>query len=498
MEIKFLDHGLCQLRAATCSDLEPIREHFKTVNKAKFYLEHHCPGMSVADFNYGISSIGVFKVGMLPMVLKVMKSVGIPYEIDKQILHEFLPLKSMKLDVVIHDLPNCDDFQQREYQEEAAEKLTSNGRGVIVLPTASGKSYIIAKTLWSFLRSSDDIKHCLILVPNSNLVVQFHKDLLEYGIPSDKISMFSSKNKECGNTEIIISNRQWLERHLEELPNIDVLFVDEAHSLKAKSKLSEMVHKMPTNIRMGCTATLPTGLEDKWELIGLIGPVLYKKSIISMQEDKYISDLSVTSIHVTDSWIDKDRTCLFSLKRNVKSDNIQEAYELEKTYIVEHAEKLYSQAIDHILFQTMGTNTLFLFDFIPFGKVLFDLIKKKARDEVEVFYIDGSISLDVRERIRELIEQNEDVIVIAQSTTFSTGINIKNLHSIGFVFQSKSSTKILQSIGRGLRKHKSKDHINLFDINFNFKYSDRHSKERAKIYKKEYNQPISCEVNIKV
>ena len=113
-------------------------------------------------------------------------------------------------------------------------------------------------------------------------------------------------------------------------------------------------------------------------------------------------------------------------------------------------------------------------------------------------YIDGKIDVIEREKIRNTIEETENAIIVAQSVCFNTGINIKKLHNIGFIFNSKSGTKIIQSIGRGLRKHDTKSAMNLFDINFNFKYSERHFKERRQIYKKEYNKDITQAVKFKV
>ena len=118
--------------------------------------------------------------------------------------------------------------------------------------------------------------------------------------------------------------------------------------------------------------------------------------------------------------------------------------------------------------------------------------------QYKVFYIDGKIDVIEREKIRNTIEETENAIIVAQSVCFNTGINIKKLHNIGFIFNSKSGTKIIQSIGRGLRKHDTKSAMNLFDINFNFKYSDRHFKERRQIYKKEYNKDITQVVKFKV
>jgi superfamily II DNA or RNA helicase len=490
---------MVRLMAKSLDEINPIREFFKTENPSKFYIEYNRPGAVVDDYIYGISSIGFFKIGLLLSVVKILKKYNVPVSIDKKILQELFPIKYGDLKVKEFDIPFHEQFQSRDYQSDAVNALLKHGRGIILLPTASGKSFVVAKTLWSLLKSEPDkIKHCLILVPNTNLVKQFYGDLLDYGIPESDISMFSSKKKTCENTKIIISNRQWLERHKDELPNIDVLFVDECHGLTLNNKVSRMVSEFDTNLKFGCTATLPNAIENRWELMGLIGPILYQQSVINMQENNFISDFCITSIHVFDRKIDRDKSCLFSLNRKVSSKDIAEPYEFERKYITDHMIELYKQPIQHIVDMTDDTNTLFLFDFIPFGKSLFEYMSSIIPEKCEIYYIDGSIDVDIRTDIQKKVEDGVNIFIVAQSTCFNTGINIKNLHNIGFVFNSKSSSKVVQSIGRILRKHKSKTHVNLYDINFNFKYSKRHFSERTKIYKEVYNKSVSAVIKFLV
>jgi len=109
----------------------------------------------------------------------------------------------------------------------------------------------------------------------------------------------------------------------------------------------------------------------------------------------------------------------------------------------------------------------------------------------KVFFIHGGVSGDERERIRKLVEDETNAIIIASSGTFSTGVNIKNLHNIIFASPSKSKIKNLQSIGRGLRKSETKDSVTLYDIadDLSWKtkknYTIEHFKERIKIYSEE-------------
>jgi superfamily II DNA or RNA helicase len=125
------------------------------------------------------------------------------------------------------------------------------------------------------------------------------------------------------------------------------------------------------------------------------------------------------------------------------------------------------------------------------GKLLYDQVKEVAGDDRKVFYVSGEVDATDREQIRGIVEGQKNAIIVASLGTFSTGINIRNLHNIIFASPSKSQVKVLQSIGRGLRKSDNDATTKLYDIaddlhtkghkNFTLK----HSAERIKIYTKE-------------
>jgi superfamily II DNA or RNA helicase len=122
------------------------------------------------------------------------------------------------------------------------------------------------------------------------------------------------------------------------------------------------------------------------------------------------------------------------------------------------------------------------------GKLLEDLSKDSNK---KVFYVDGSVSAEERENVRKVAEENNDVLIIASYGTFSTGINIKNLHNVIFASPTKSRVRSLQSIGRGLRKSLNKSRVTIYDLVDDIKYKNKenytlkHFKERLKIYVEE-------------
>ena len=133
-----------------------------------------------------------------------------------------------------------------------------------------------------------------------------------------------------------------------------------------------------------------------------------------------------------------------------------------------------------------------LFQFVEkHGKVLFDLIESKADINRKVFFVSGNTEATDREAIRKITEGQKDAIIVASLGTFSTGINIRNLHNIIFASPSKSQIKVLQSIGRGLRQSDNGQITTLYDIadDLHWKvrknYTLMHSAQRIKVYEQE-------------
>ena len=176
-------------------------------------------------------------------------------------------------------------------------------------------------------------------------------------------------------------------------------------------------------------------------------------------------------------------------------------YQDEMEYIVTHGKR--NTFIKNLVSDLKG-NTLVLFNYVEkHGEPLFDLINKSIGDTKKVFFVHGGVEASEREEIRRLAEVNDNCVIIASYGTFSTGINIKNLHNIIFASPSKSRIRNLQSIGRVLRKGDNKAQAVLYDIADDFSrgsyinYTLNHLKERIKVYNEEQFNYEIIPVNIK-
>lgn len=495
-----------RILAKAHNDLDKLVESFSTFNSTSFFTKQY--GFSSESKNYSINKFGYFSIGMVFEVFSYIKRefgslsvLALSNNVKRFILDNLLPLKKFATDRdrSSFNISNISkSYQLREYQINAIKALIFDGcgRGLIELPTGSGKSFVIANFIYTILQQYDSSFRTLIFVPNRQLVDQFYKDLLDYGFSKEEITKLASglKKTEKFNPKarILVSNRQYLFTNKEKLPKIDILIADEAHSVAVPdSQTYKFVENLNCPIKIGCSGTLPRDNYRKWSLIGLFSRIIYTEDIVKLQEEGYLTKLQIQIISVTDEIVEKDKNVPFNLHSNVKYIEggdvaFNEAYNAEVEYTNKNCLRLYTPMIQKI--ENLKGNVLILFDRIEFGHELYETLKEWRPRGSEIFYIDGSIPVDKREEIRAEFERSNSNILIGQSSVLATGINIKQLSNICFTGGGKSLIKCIQSIGRILRLHESKDFATVIDCVFNFKYSRRHFKERMKLYRSFYHK----------
>ena len=248
---------------------------------------------------------------------------------------------------------------------------------------------------------------------------------------------------------------------------------DEAHLFKAKSLTSVMSKLKNCRWKFGTTGTLDDSQTHKLVLEGLFGPVHNVTSTTDLIDAGYLAKFSIQCIILRYSEEEK----MLAKKFN---------YQDEMNFIVNHKKR--NNFIRNLACDQAG-NTLLLYQFVEkHGEILYNIIKEKVDNNRKVFFVHGGVDGSDREEIRKITESESDAIIIASFGTFSTGINIRNLHNIIFASPSKSKIRNLQSIGRGLRKGDKKDEATLFDIADDLShksytnYTLKHFKERISQY----------------
>lgn len=315
----------------------------------------------------------------------------------------------------------------------------------------SGKSFI-AFLFFNLLKYLDDSFKFLLVVPTTALVEQMHGDFCEYGRNfadyGDYIHRVYAGKQKYTDKPITVSTWQSLQRvDKRYFEQFDAVIVDECHTASAK-QLTNIVNRC-TNARfkIGMSGTLNDTKVDKLQLEGLFGPIRKVSRTKDLMRQGYVSKLRINGIVLRYPKPD----C--RLVRNAADWGQETKFINEQT-----AKHRYVCALAN----SRKNNTLVLFRLRRLGKTIQGMLERGSGKKV--FYVDGTVGVKYREEVRRYCEANDDAVVVASYGTFSTGINIKNLHNIVFAESMKSLIKVLQSVGRLLRLHESKDFATLFDI----------------------------------
>lgn len=399
-----------------------------------------------------------------------MDPIGDPVDIDY--LEEF----AESLNLTSQGSP----IQAREYQIDAVKYAIRIGRTLLLSPTASGKSLII----YLLLRYHQQFnRKQLVIVPTTSLVEQMYGDFADYSHEDDTWHVANNCSKiyagfeKSNQSNIVISTWQSIYKLPKKFfDEFDVIYGDEAHLFKAKSLTSIFNKCTKTKFRIGTTGTLDGTKTHKLILEGLFGKVHRVITTKELMDNKDLAELKITCLLLDYT----DET-----KKAVKGHTYQE----EMDWLVKNHKR---NVVIRNLSVTQKGNTLVLFQFVEkHGDVLYQMIKEKAGTSRKVFFVYGGTDTAQREQIRSITEKETDAIIVASYGTFSTGINIRNLHNVVFASPSKSRIRNLQSIGRGLRKGNQKERCNLFDIGDDLSWKSKknytlnHMVERVKIYNEE-------------
>lgn len=411
-------------------------------------------------------------VGLTNKIKEFCDEMGFSIEINKDLIEteEFSLAEAREYSGTL-GLP----FDPHDHQLRAFALAVRSNRGVFISPTASGKSLIIY-LLTRFYH--DNFKsRTLVLVPTVSLVHQLRSDFADYGYDVDSFvhSVYGGQDK-LGNKPVVISTWQ----SVYELPKsyfdeFHTIIGDEAHLFKAQSLTKIMTNATDAKYRFGLTGTLDGSQVNELVLTGLFG--------------------TTHKIVDTKELIESGKLAKLKVKCLVLSHPLEERKKITG--------RSYRDEVEHIisfdprnkfirnLALSLNGNTLILYAYVEkHGEVLHNLIREKA-DNRKVFFVHGGVDGEEREAIRGIVEKETDAIIVASYGTFSTGINIKNLHNVIFASPTKSRIRTLQSIGRGLRISDTKDSMTLFDIADDLShgkkknYTLNHLIERVKMYSSE-------------
>ena len=359
----------------------------------------------------------------------------------------------------------------RDYQIEIINKFLENPQCIQEVATGAGKTLMTAALSYS----CEAHGRTIVIVPNKSLVTQTEADYINLGLD---VGVYFGDRKEFGHQHtictwqslnILLKNTKGGSADItimEFLEDVVCVMVDEVHMAKAdalKTLLTGVMAHVP--IRWGLTGTIPKEAYEQVSLLCSLGPVVGKLSASELQEQGVLANCHVNILQLVDyvEYKDYQSELRYLLETDARLD-----------YIAELVERIRSSG-----------NTLILVDRIAPGKQLVE----KIRDAV---FVSGGTKADERKETYDDVATSEDKVIVATYGVAAVGINIPRIFNLVLVEPGKSFVRVIQSIGRGIRKAEDKDFVQIWDITSTCKFAKRHLTSRLKFYT-EANYPYQVE-----
>jgi len=359
----------------------------------------------------------------------------------------------------------------RDYQVGIVNNFLANPQSIYSAATGSGKTITTA----ALSKSVEPYGRSIVIVPNKSLVLQTEADYVNLGLD---VGVYFGDRKEHGRTHTIctwqslnnvfkvpvLSEMQEVRENM--VDDVVAIVIDEVHQATA-SVLQSLLTGVYANVplRWGLTGTIPKEKMDQVALLVSLGPVTGKLAASELQEKGVLSNCHVNIVQLNDKVEYKD-------------------YQSELKHLLENEKRL--DKIGELITKISESgNTLVLVDRVKAGKEL------AARLPNAVF-VNGSTKLSERKEEYDEVSVMDDKIIVATYGVAAVGLNIVRIYNVILIEPGKSFTRVIQSIGRGLRKGDDKDYVNIYDICSTCKFSKRHLTQR-KAYYKESEYPFTTE-----
>lgn len=411
--------------------------------------------------------------GLVPDIIDYLRDAGYTYELDdsfKRYKEQIdFSWEEMKL-----------PFEPMDYQIKALDICLRKKRQIILSATGSGKSLMIYSIVRALENNTE--KKILICVPTISLVEQIYSDFIDYskgnGWDVPAVCQKSTDGVKVVNKKILITTWQSVFRKEQDFfERFEAVIVDEVHTAAAESLNGVLNKSVNAFYRFGLTGTLDDCQTNEMALTATIGPATRVSSTSELMERGILTQLKIYGLIIK-----------HPEEISKKVHGMQ--YKDEFNYIISNQRR--NKLITGLVERCNG-NTLVLFRLVEkHGKPLSKMMSEKFGKQKQVLFVYGGTEVEQRENVRKICETHDNVVIVASESIFSTGVNIKNLRNIVFASPTKSKIKILQSIGRGLRKLEGKEVCVLYDIADDFRTGRKgpnttlsHFIERVKIYTRE-------------
>lgn len=438
----------------------------------------------VPFFNLG----GTTYINLLPEILPILDGLGYEVEINDireySTVFEFGTVNETSFSHINWPKGHTQEGMPillRDYQIEIINRFLENPQCMQEVATGAGKTLITA----ALSASVQNYGRSIVIVPSKDLVRQTEADYKNMGLD---VGVLFGDRKEYNKTHTICT-WQSLNALLKNTKNYEAdvtihdfiegvvcVMVDEAHSAKAdalKTLLTTILARIP--IRWGLTGTVPKEDYAYQALHCCIGPVVGKLSASELQEAGHLANCHVNIVQLVDHVEYKD-------------------YQQELKYLTTNTERVahIARLVDKI---KESGNTLILVDRLECGKLLqteLSTLFSLLTDRPDVIFVSGNTKSKDRKEEYDEIATSTNKVIIATYGVAAVGINIPRIFNLVLFEPGKSFVRVIQSIGRGIRKAQDKDHVEIWDITSTCKFAKRHLTKRKQFYK-EANYPFSIE-----
>ena len=428
----------------------------------------------ISFFSLGGSSY----VNLLPEILPVLDMAG--YDIELEDLREYsttFTFNQITEDTFSHSTwpkghpKEGEPVIFRDYQVKIVNDFLANPQALQEIATGAGKTLITAALSYSV----QNYGRSIVIVPNKSLVVQTEADYINLGLD---VGVYFGDRKEFGKTHTICTwqslNNMLKKTKADEaevpigefLEGVVCVMVDEVHMAKADA-LKELLTGVMANIpiRWGLTGTIPKAIFEAQAIYVSLGNVINKLSASELQERGVLAQCHVNIVQ---------------LKDDVDFTN----YQSELKHLLEDPKRLDTMAQLILNIKESG-NTLVLVDRVNAGKELISRLP-------DAVFVSGGTNMTERKEEYDEIATSTNKIIVATYGVAAVGINIPRIFNLVLIEPGKSFVRVIQSIGRGIRKADDKDFVQIWDLTSSCKFAKRHLTQRKTFYN-EANYPFAIE-----
>ena len=456
----------------------------KLVNQFKYDIPYarYLPAVRLGRWDGKVSYFqlgGSTYVNLLPEILPRLEELG--YDVELNDLRNYQT--TFKFNEIREDSfkdkqwpkghPQCGEpITLRDYQVEIVNNFLKNPQCLQEVATGAGKTIMTA----ALSNAVSEYGRSIVIVPNKSLVTQTEKDYINMGLD---VGVFFGDRKEFGRTHtictwqslnVLLKNTKNQSANVtigEFLEGVVCVIVDEVHMAKAdalKTLLTGVMAEVP--IRWGLTGTVPKEQFESQAIHVSIGPVVSRLAAAELQNRGVLAQCHVNIVQLQD---------------HVEYSN----YQSELKYLLEESGRLDTMS-DLILKVNETGNTLVLVDRTECGRQLVQRLGDKA------VFVSGATKAKDRQDEYDEVADATDKIIVATYGVAAVGINIPRIFNLVLIEPGKSFVRVIQSIGRGIRKAEDKDHVQIWDVTSTCKFAKRHLTKR-KTYYREAQYPFTQE-----